>query len=175
MNYLLNFIFLVLALSLFNGCATIQPPQLPVDASDLRFKNCTGPTVNNLREGKWLCKNNKGITTFEGVFAAGRKHGLVRLWREDGSLDTESHWENGNLEGLLTDYFPNGRKYLEATYRQQTPDGVMTEWFENGNKKSELNYLKGTLNGWVREWNENGELKSEEFYQNGQLLTPDSK
>lgn len=171
-SYLRNFIFLVLTISLFNGCATIQRPQIPVDANELKQKNCTGPKVNNLREGQWLCKNNNGITTFEATYAAGQKHGLLRLWREDGRLDTESHWENGNLEGRITDYFPNGRKYLEATYRQQTPDGVMTEWFENGNKKSELHYIKGALNGWVREWSENGELISEKKYLNGHLLLP---
>lgn len=175
MNDVRNFIFLVLALSLFNSCTTIQSPQLPADGTDHKQKNCTGPKFNKLREGLWLCKNNKGITTFEATYLAGQKHGLVRLWREDGTLDSESHWENGKLEGLITDYFPNGRKYIEATYRRQTPHGVMTEWFENGNKKSELNYIHGALNGWVREWLENGELKSEEKYINGQPVQVDPK
>ena len=172
MNYLRNFTFLILVLGLFNGCATIQPSQLPTDANDFNQKNCTGPMLNNLREGQWLCKNIKGVTTIEAAYAAGRKHGLVRLWRDDGTLDSESHWENGKLEGRITNYFQNGRKFLETTYRKQSPDGAMTEWFENGNKKSELNYLQGTLNGWVREWSENGELKTEEQYLNGQLLLP---
>lgn len=171
MNYRRSLIFLLLNVALFSGCATTQPP-VPAEPTELNQKNCSGPMVNNLREGQWLCKNKKGTTTIEADYAAGRKHGLVRLWRDDGSLDSESHWENGKLEGRLTNYFRNGSKFLETTYKQQRPDGTMTEWFENGNKKSELNYSEGTLNGWVREWNESGELISEENYLNGQLLLP---
>ena len=171
MNYRRNFIFLLLSIILLNGCATTQLPQT-TDFNDLNQKNCTGKITNNLREGQWLCKNLKGTTLIEAAYAAGRKHGLVRLWREDGSLDSESHWESGKLEGRITNYFPNGQRFLETTYKQQKPDGLMMEWFENGNKKSELNYTEGTLNGWVREWTESGDLKSEEQYLNGQLLLP---
>ena len=166
-----SLIFIVFVTGLFSGCTTFQPLQ-PNEQPELIQKNCTGPLVNNLREGLWVCKNNKDITTIEAAYAAGLKHGLVRLWRDDGTLDSESHWQNGKLDGRLTNYFRNGRKFLETTYSHHRPDGTMTEWFENGNKKSELMYSEGTLNGWVREWTENGELKTEEKYGHGKLLLP---
>ena len=170
MNGYRTLFFLLLAISLCSGCATVTTDQV-----ELNQKNCSGPMLNNLREGQWICKNSVGNTTIEAAYAAGRKHGLVRLWRADGSLDSESHWQNGKLDGRLTNYFPNGNKFLETTYKQQKPDGAMTEWFENGNKKSELSYSEGTLNGWVREWTENGVLNSEEKYQNGQPVANEPK
>ena len=70
--------------------------------------------------------------------------------------------------GVLTQYWPNGKKYSEKTF----VNGSKTTydiWYKNGTKCKESKYLNGKLNGLQREWHVNGNKCRENTYLNDKL------
>ena len=50
------------------------------------------------------------------VDAEGRKNGLYRSYREDGSLKLKASYRKGELSGRYEELHPNGKRKLLATY-----------------------------------------------------------
>ena len=46
-------------------------------------------------------------------------------------------------EEVEVQYYDNGNKWSETHYKDGELDGVYTEWYEDGNKLSETHYKNG--------------------------------
>ena len=72
-----------------------------------------------------------GRTQYEVGYDRGRRTGLERFLREDGSpVWTRRHRADGTT--VWTRYWPNGRKRTESTWRDLRAEGVATAWDQQG-------------------------------------------
>ncbi|CAB4178128.1 MORN variant [uncultured Caudovirales phage] len=71
------------------------------------------------------------------------KHGLHRVWDDNGQLVTESNYVKGEKHGLDRSWFPNGFPCYECNYVYGSRDGVELKWLENGKLYRTNSFFKG--------------------------------
>lgn len=68
----------------------------------------------------------------------------------------------------IQDFNPGNGSFLrEWTEMNGQPDGMVKEWYAEGKPRSEEEYRTGRLDGPRRTWDESGRLTAEERYRNG--------
>ena len=136
-----------------------------------------------------VIKNTKTYFKNGNIYAeynyesAHKKHGLCRVWYDNGQLREEQYFNRGQLgnsngwhidgklrfESNIKDsirltkaYYPNGQLNREFTEKYKNNIGWMhgtdKVWYENGQIKREGNYKDGKWNGTQKWWNEKGVL-----------------
>jgi hypothetical protein len=100
--------------------------------------------------------------------ACEKLHGICRYWHENGQLELEINYVNGEREGLSRFWWSNGQLGEETNYVNGKEEGLSRRWHENGQLWSEGNLVNGGIEGWWRLWDENGQLAGEDCYRNGE-------
>lgn len=108
--------------------------------------------------------HNTGGLSFRMPIRNRKRHGVCLCWSEEGVLIRKQEWNDDELHGIHTDWYPNGQKKTEITYIRGEFHGIHTEWYPNGQKKKECAYLHGDRNGMLTEWNEQGDVTSTTYY-----------
>lgn len=80
--------------------------------------------------------------------------------------DRTTQW-NGDLDGPVTLWHPNGTKRGEGSYRASRRDGRWVFWHENGQLRWQGTYVNGELEGRELAWHENGQLELEANWKGG--------
>jgi antitoxin component YwqK of YwqJK toxin-antitoxin module len=151
-------------------------------------KEFEGSYKDGKKDGKWTTWFENGQKEFEKNYKDGKDDELWTYWDkndgkmykgvfmnldindidfsslngsyfgyEDGSL-LHSSFKDGELDGLFTRWFDNGKKWIEGTFKDGKEDGLSTEWYENGQKREEEIFKDGKLiSGKV--WNEDGSVR----------------
>lgn len=92
----------------------------------------------------WFHKN--GAVRSQGSYADNQRTGHWWEFREDGTLDHEDDYVNGERDGIYVTYYPDGKTRMsEAHFRAGKLDGISRVWNQDGK-----------LEVWTR--NENGTL-----------------
>ena len=99
-------------------------------------------------------------------------NGSVRIFDEDGYLQSRRSYKEGRLDGKFANYHRNGVQAQSIVYENGVKNGAETWWGENGFKSHETHYLMGNLHGKTYSWNEKGHLVSEVEYADGKPLYP---
>lgn len=103
--------------------------------------------------------------------AEGKRHGVDRVWYEDGTLAHEGNGKDGKLHGVQRLWRRDGTLLSEINYKDGKFHGVHRAWwYEDGTLKSEYNYKDGGFHGVQRRWSEDGTLMSECIYENGKVI-----
>lgn len=102
----------------------------------------------------YSAEDNGGLVYYELYYLNGVKYADIRLN------------DNGNKEGLITDYYNTGAKNSEAYYKDGIAEGMSTYWYYDGKKMSEVNYTNGEADGYYTSWHANGNLQREGWYKN---------
>ena len=141
------------------------------------------PNQSKPYSGENLCvyERSSGQFYLKGVIKKGKKHGIEKIWNENGELMSEYKYKNGVL--LRKTIFGNDSiKIAEINLNKLgQKHGKEIYWHDNGQKSSEVYFKNGELNGVATSWDENGQktivstLKNDnlhgrytEFYENGQ-------
>lgn len=108
----------------------------------------------------------------------GRKHGLAREWRRDGSLWCTTMFEFGVRSGVHVEYFADGRKALEAHYRDGRLHGTLKWWYDaatdamdaatlvRGQRPAGVQaFVNGRKEGSGHVWREDGSLWRTKHYR----------
>lgn len=98
-----------------------------------------------------------------------------KRYSEDGKLQAELHYRNGQLDGVNTWYYPSGIKQLEAGYKLNKLHGKSTRWHENGRLQSESWYTDNRLDSVMKTYSVDGRLVGIENYENDTLNGPFEK
>jgi antitoxin component YwqK of YwqJK toxin-antitoxin module len=122
--------------------------------------------MNNEIEVKKEFYDN-GKLKSETHYKNGEKDGLDTWWHESGNKNNETHYKNDKEEGLSTCWYDTGNKNNETHYKNGERDGLSTYWYYSGNKQSEVPYKNGGKDGLSTYWYESGEKKQETPYKNG--------
>lgn len=100
-----------------------------------------GVYKNNRPEGDYEKINSKGIVIEKGTFVKGKYLDTLTRWHDDGSLKYKGvHNENGNEEGTVKFFYPNGQVEFEYTAKNGVASGKAVRYWENGDIKEVIYY-----------------------------------
>lgn len=94
-------------------------------------------------------------------------HGPYRVFFVDGQIQLEGHYVDGERDGLLIGWRPDGSKRGQANWKMGFKHGKVTTVFENGQTTIEETFAGGNRHGLYSEWNEEGRLISQGEYVKG--------
>ena len=96
--------------------------------------------------------------------------GQVKLFGDDGKLQSESNYQNGLVHGFSNSYHSNGVQATKTVFSNGEKAGTETWWGENGLKSYEANFVNGKMNGLETIWSEDGSIASQLRYSDGKLV-----
>lgn len=96
--------------------------------------------------------------------------GKVKLFGDDGKLQSESNYQNGLVHGFSNSYHSNGVQATKTVFSNGEKAGTETWWGENGLKSYEANFVNGKMNGLETIWSEDGSIASQLRYSDGKLV-----
>ncbi len=98
-------------------------------------------------DGRWL-KFIDGNKREEHFYKNGKKHGVVRTWRSDGSLAlTKDRYVQGKLQGLSEYRAANGQLERRTPYVAGKKHGLEERWHKTGEPRERTPYLNGKMHG----------------------------
>lgn len=127
-------------------------------------------------------KNENGIVIerFEQNVETKQKDGRYQKFSAEGILTDESNFANGQLEGIRTLFYENGKPEYIERYRNGQLEGTYKGFHEDGSPKVEGEYVKNKMQGPWKSYYKGGTLKEivqfqdneeegpfEEFFPNG--------
>lgn len=93
--------------------------------------------------------------------------GVHKIYHKDGYLLSKLTYINGKLNGVATNYYPNGKIEQEAYFKDNIQEGPTKIYYKSGKLKQENNYKNGKANGLGISYYENGKIKGKTPLKNG--------
>ncbi len=100
----------------------------------------------------------------------GKKEGLMTEYYKDGKLKSERRFEHDIQQGKSVLYYPSGKTKKVQYYEEGKLQGGDTLFYENGKPQFLRNFNKGVLDGYIRKWGVNDSLIYEAKYANDDLI-----
>ncbi|OQP52622.1 hypothetical protein A4H97_25195 [Niastella yeongjuensis] len=129
-------------------------------------KKVTVNYTQGKKDGYYIARYIHGGRQEEGWYKDNEPEGEWFSYNEAGNLTARTNFLNDEMNGLKTEYWPNGKKLVEYLYDR----GVllaMTQYDTTGRVLNQVNLKNGT--GKMTTLNVNGKLYSECTYQYGSL------
>lgn len=107
------------------------------------------------------------------TFVNGKREGASKTFynNTNNSLETEGNYVKGKATGEWKSYFRSGKLYRKENYNSDgLYDGLIIEYFDNGKVASEELYSNGKMNGLSKYFTEEGVLWQEFLYKKGKLI-----
>lgn len=123
-----------------------------------------------LLHGPYATYYEEGQVESEGNYEEGNEVGTFTEYYENGDLMMVSNYKEGLLHGKMINYYENGQIESEGTYEDGNLNGKATWYYESGVVKKEASYIDSELHGDYIEYTENGEIELKETYDNGTLI-----
>lgn len=99
---------------------------------------------NNRPEGEYIKLNPKGVIIEKGNFTRGKYIDSLVRYNTDGSVSYQGFYnEQGNEEGKIKYYYPNGQLEFEYTSENGSPRGKAVRYHENGDVKEIIQFGDG--------------------------------
>ena len=95
------------------------------------------------------------------------RHGPVKRWRDDGTLQLEGRFHEGQRDGLRREYGETGLLLRESRYIDGRREGPFRAWHPSGVLREEASYRADRYHGRRRVWNDEGVLVQDETYRSG--------
>lgn len=95
---------------------------------------------------------------------SGKKDGVVKQHRGDGSLKNEISYKNGKRNGIAKTYYKNGVLRQQVNYVNNVKHGEVTTYYETGKKYQVTPYENGKINGIRKKYRMDGRLLAEVPY-----------
>ncbi len=110
----------------------------------------------------------KGKLVSEGKMKGKDRIGeWVYYHKKSNEVMTKEFYSNGKLEGIMTTYYPNGKKTEETTYQNGTKEGLNNYYSYEGILLKKLLYKDDKLHGSASYYNSQGKILHEGSYKNG--------
>ncbi|SVC41765.1 uncharacterized protein METZ01_LOCUS294619, partial [marine metagenome] len=112
--------------------------------------------------------HENGQLETEGNYKDGEKHGLQEDFHKNGKLKFRGNYKNGKLHGLVEIFYAKGQLKLRENYKNGKHDGLSEQFDRNGNFGTS-NYKNGKLHGLYEEFYKNGQLMERGNYKDGKI------
>lgn len=97
----------------------------------------------------------------------GQRHGAMRVWWPNGTLQSESTFVDGAAEGPARTWFDNGRLHVESQNHDGRTEGRYVLWHPTGQRSRIMHYEAGRPHGWATYWDEKGRLVARGTFVDG--------
>jgi antitoxin component YwqK of YwqJK toxin-antitoxin module len=101
----------------------------------------------------------------------GKLNGLMVEWYENGKKKKQTNYKNHKKHGLNTEWYECGQKKVESNEKEGELDGLLTTWYKNGQKEIETKWKDGKRNGSWSSWYENGQKRDESIWKDSKLIS----
>lgn len=101
---------------------------------------------------------------------SGEKQGLMTDYYPDGKVLAERWFKNDKQDGRTVIYHPSGRIKEVQYYQQGEQYSGDTIWYESGQPQFTAFFQNGVKNGYLRKWAETGEVIFEARYSNDTVV-----
>lgn len=78
--------------------------------------------------------------------------------------------KRAGFDGLVIEYYPNGKTALKLNYKDGTLHGLFKEYFDSGELRKQTRYRNGKRDGTWKEFHKNGKIKTKGKYKNGEKV-----
>ena len=99
-----------------------------------------------------------GNIEYEVEYINNKLDGVSRVWLEDGTLISESEYNNGQPHGIWMQYHPNGSIKHKFHYEYGKKNGDEKWYYENAQIKSEQKFIHGKPETEIIRWKPDGTL-----------------
>lgn len=100
----------------------------------------------------------------------GKKEGVMTEYYKDGKVKSERIFNADVQTGRSVIYYPTGKIKKVQYFEDGKVHGGDTLFYENGNPEFLRNYKNGKLDGYIRKWNVNDSIIYEAKYRNDTLI-----
>jgi antitoxin component YwqK of YwqJK toxin-antitoxin module len=133
--------------------------------------NSEHPIIVKKFDAKGIAKvffySEKGILESEGVMKGKHRIGKWIFFAKDGkTLISEENYKEGELEGQVITYYPNGQPTEVFNYKNGKIHGLVRRYSDEGIVLDEVMYEHGKRNGLAKYYNTKGELLYSGHYEN---------
>lgn len=104
-----------------------------------------GLDENHELDGEIVCKRN-GVKTYEGMYQHGKRVGVAKTWRDDGTLGSVETFVAGVREGPNEQYDRDGKLDEACEYKREKKDGPC-KLYTRGVLREERRYVAGEQRG----------------------------
>lgn len=150
-NNILIYFLLIFGCFSLNSCQSIQQEVIKL----------IGGSSKDSESGKksGLIKNHRkdGSLMSEVEYVDGKRHGLAKDYYESGELHAEIPYINGEKHGEAIWYFKEGGIYQTTPYVNGMKEGIRKKYHRNKKLMAEIPFQKDHLGKGLKEWDEKGE------------------
>lgn len=105
----------------------------------------------------------RGVMLYNGQAFTGSVYSLYR----DGSPKSETSFQDGRRQGVLTEWYPNGEVRSVSHFHNGVREGEQKEWYRDGTPARVMQFENGRQSGRQIGWKENGDLRFKYSYRDG--------
>jgi antitoxin component YwqK of YwqJK toxin-antitoxin module len=109
------------------------------------------------------------MKAFEATYENGLVEGEVSEFNEAGTKITSTFYKKGKKDGIATFYYKDGKVRITAEFKNDLQDGMTYEYFPSGTIAKQAMFRYGIRDGEEKTFYENGELKTHYSVSNDQL------
>ena len=91
--------------------------------------------------------------------------------KSENWLESVMHYDGELFSGVGYDVYENGQLQKEEAYKNGQLHGAWKEWYKDGKIWLEGSYKNGKEHGLEKWWHSNGALKFQGEYENGTLIS----
>ena len=130
----------------------------------IKTQYCKGTTI---KCGKQVKISYKGVLLFSAFYKNGEYDGKVLSYYPDGVLQETRTYIEGKEQGKRVLYYNNGKIQSEQEYVLNKREGEGKKYYENGVLQAQFTYKDDKLDGLREEFNKQGVLIYETLYKEG--------
>lgn len=122
----------------------------------------------NQKEGLYKKYREDGTLQEESNYAAGILDGKRKLYFEDGAqIEIEELYKDGQMEGEHFVYYPSGKLMIESNYNDGKMEGIFKKYFESGKLMETITFKNNMEMGPFEEYHPNGKIQWKGTYADG--------
>lgn len=101
-----------------------------------------------------------------------KDHLEIYTYYKDGKVKTRKvlHSADDTLNYYLESYYPDGTIFQKGQFKNGKTEGLVKEYYENGKLKTIASYINGLKNGCQQTFNLNGNIEKEFYFENDTVL-----
>ncbi|MEM9459680.1 MAG: hypothetical protein AAGF11_36215 [Myxococcota bacterium] len=98
------------------------------------------------------------------------RHGPAVWFHDDGRIEQQGHYQDGDRHGLWEKRHANGRLEALVHYRDGQYDGPYFTWWDNGQPQSEIGWRAGKHHGISKTWDDAGNILVVKQYEDERVV-----
>ena len=137
-----------------------------------------GIFYNQKKDSVWTHFNFLGTLSFKETYKNDVLHGKKTVYYIPASPEDkrnrilqEQHFENGELNGPVREFFPDGVLKKEGNYRNGRPDGLVKHYRPDGTLDYEERWKNRQKHGWWMAYDSQGKEVARRYFYKGEELS----